>query len=79
MYAPNNENERIHFFNRLKAFISQYSMFVNNMYVCGDFNCSFEKSADKSQRKLKEIMNIFDLVDIWTQIIVQRVELILFL
>ena len=29
------------------------------MYVCGDFNCSFEKSADKSQRELKDIMNSF--------------------
>ncbi len=65
VYAPNIEKERIHFFSRLKTFISQHSMFDNNMYLCGDFNCNFERQTDKSQGKLREMINMLDLVDLW--------------
>ena len=50
VYAPNNENASIAFFNRLKSFTTKHSCEGSKMILCGDFNCNFEKKNDKFNR-----------------------------
>ena len=68
VYAPNNEDARIEFFKRLKTFICQHSVNVNNVTLCGDFNCKLDCKNDKSARKLHDILHMLDLKDIWRTI-----------
>lgn len=65
VYAPNTEKARIEFFNRLRSFTSTHTILGSKVFLCGDFNCSFEKKNDKSQKRLSEILHKLDLVDIW--------------
>lgn len=58
------QNVRL-FFDRMKIFIALHSLQESDKYICGDFNCSFERKNDKSHKKLAEIINYLDLVDIW--------------
>ena len=65
VYAPNNENARIAFFNRLKSFTTKHSCESSKMILCGDFNCNFDKKNDKSNKRLFETINNLDFVDLW--------------
>ena len=39
IYAPNNEQQRLEFFKKVKTFIYHHSLNVENVLLCGDFNC----------------------------------------
>ena len=71
VYAPNNEYERVKFFNDIQTH------FVNAdgcIIIGGDFNCvinndidrkNCKSSADIGQIDLSNVMNNFDLEDVW--------------
>ena len=65
IYAPNNEDSRIDFFKRMSTYISNYSIDVSNIVLCGDFNCKLDCQHDRSARKLKNIIDSLDLFDFW--------------
>ena len=65
IYAPNNESDRINFFKRLQSFINNYSMNVENIIICGDFNCVLSKERDKSSACLKKLVKNVNLCDVW--------------
>lgn len=67
IFAPHDDLKRTAFFERMKRFITLHSLQESDKYLCGDFNCSFERKHDKSHKKLAEIINYLDLVDIWKQ------------
>ena len=41
------------------------SLIVNNVIIAGDFNCTIAERNDKSSCKLNDIVNCFELRDIW--------------
>jgi exonuclease III len=70
IYAPNDEHSRIMFFNNIGNFLTND---CENL-VTGDFNCTLSStidrknctnSNDKGQSEIKEVMDTFDLEDIW--------------
>ena len=65
VYAPNDDKTKHAFFEKLKKYITQHAMYMENMYIFGDFNCNFEKVADRSQGKLRALLAHFDLIDVW--------------
>ena len=65
VYAPNNESNRLDFFKKLKLFISHHCRDENNVIIAGDFNCKIAERNDKSSCKLNDIVNCFELRDIW--------------
>ena len=67
IYAPNNEQYRLDFFKRLQSFINQYALNIENVIMCGDFNCSFTKTSDKSVVKLSGIARNLNFVDLWNE------------
>ena len=66
IYAPNTELNRIEFFKNVCNYITRYSVNVDSLIVCGDFNCSFER-YDESTDKLKCILRKLNLVDVWSE------------
>ena len=74
-YAPVDEKEQISFFNLLSEKLSEICMDENNLVIGGDFNVIFDPTLDKEggRTKLKQqslnilynIMENFDLIDIW--------------
>ena len=65
VYAPNDEKTKHTFFDKLKKYITQHAMYMENMYIFGDFNCNFEKVNDRSQGKLRSLLTHFVLIDVW--------------
>ena len=78
--APNTELNGIEFFKNVCNYITRFSVNVDSLIVCGDFNCSFERydkstddfncsfeRYDKSTAKLKCIFRKLNLVDIWSE------------
>ena len=71
IYAPNIVSERIAFFQKLREFINLHSLNKNRLIVGGDFNCVLNTNdrtsgiIDKSSNVLTEILDNFDLVDVW--------------
>ena len=61
VYAPNDVNARINFFNDLCERID-----IDNHIVGGDFNCHLDNEGrDGSKTILKNILNEKDLIDVW--------------
>ena len=67
IYAPNNENCRVDFFKRMQTFINQHSLNIKNVLLCGDFNCTSNKTSDKSTVKLNAVCKNIDLIDVWSE------------
>lgn len=42
VYAPNNEKDRIDFFKRVITWINQNAINLDNVILCGDFNCQID-------------------------------------
>ena len=64
IYAPNTELSRIEFFRNMSSYITRHSANLDNLILCGDFDCSFER-CDKSTGKLKSILRKLNLIDVW--------------
>ena len=47
IYAPNDVNHRINFFNELETWIEKYSKAPNNIIIGGDFNCDVNQRQSK--------------------------------
>lgn len=65
VYAPNYDQQRLEFFKRLKSFIFKYSVNIENVAVCGDFNCNIENTSDKSSEYLKHALKSLEMYDAW--------------
>lgn len=79
VYAPNGKKDRADFFQTLgiemEAWGKRHN--CNHLILTGDFNCILEEvdknkpceiDRDPSARKLKEILNRFDLIDTWRRL-----------
>ena len=73
-YAPNNEYERVQFFNMITTTLSENSLDDYETIIGGDYNCVLDSELDRKnytsnydigQRDIKYLMDIFDLEDIW--------------
>ena len=72
IYAPNGELDRYNFLDNLITLLSTYD-YGDRILIGGDFNVVLEKEdkyqgqnrTQNSQKKLKDIMKNFDLLDIW--------------
>ena len=66
IYAPNNENEKNDFFMKIITWICQNARNLDNIILCGDFNCQFyEDNNDKGVSTFKKILKMMDLNDCW--------------
>ena len=71
IYAPSAVSERIDFFQKLKEFINLHSLNKSRLIIGGDFNCVLNTSdrtsgiIDKSTSALTEVLDNFDLIDVW--------------
>ena len=70
IYAPNEINERIHFFLELEKWISEYSKCIENIIIGGDFNCCDKndrqsKRIDKSFEAFMKLKHVHDLNDVF--------------
>ena len=73
MYAPNDQNKQVNFFDKIIDPIRRSS--TNNTLLVGDFNCPLTEVdkvgvRDKLHIKrtiqaIQELCNSFDLVDVW--------------
>ena len=64
IYAPNNEKDRNDFFKRINTWISQNASNLDNIILCGDFNCQLDvNNNDKSAGTLKKILKMIELND----------------
>jgi exonuclease III len=73
VYAPNNQNLREKFFEKLRTKLREFPRYAN-IIVCGDFNQVLNESLDcnsKNHRKkcqsLIDFINEFNLIDIWRE------------
>lgn len=44
VYAPNNQNDRKTFFEKINSWIRKFSINSENIFIAGDFNCNLEKN-----------------------------------
>ena len=71
IYAPTAVSEPINFFKKLREFINLHSLNKSRLLIGGDFNCVLNTSdrtsgvTDKSTSVLTEVLDNFDLVDVW--------------
>ena len=71
IYAPSIVSEQIAFFQKLIEFINLHSLNKSRLIIGGDFNCVLSTndrtsgSLDKSTGALTEVLDNFDLVDVW--------------
>jgi exonuclease III len=72
IYAPNGEYERVHFFNSMNGWINDDEGYET--IIGGDFNCVLKNKLDRyncnekidvGQIDLKQLMNSFNLEEIW--------------
>lgn len=68
VYPPNSENLRINFFEKVAKWISQYAMNEEFLIFVGDFNCNLQKDKDESGKIVREIIQRFDLYDMWSEL-----------
>ena len=72
-YAPNDEHERQHWLNNLTTWINKKASNINNLVVCGDFNCCLRDNdrstatqlKDKSRLSFSELIKNLQLIDHW--------------
>ena len=72
-YAPNQEMNRITFFQTLQTWVNTYASNLNNVIIAGDLNCAIRDMdrvpvthlADKSRNELRSIISSLNLVDLW--------------
>lgn len=67
IYAHNNVSAGCEVFKKLNYFLSKYRM-NENIIICGDFNCKTNNLADKSVRYLKDLIDHFNLDDMWEKL-----------
>ena len=71
VYCPNNVAERVQFLTEIKAFVTNHSMSILNLYIGGDFNCidcisdRVSGALDKSSSALTKLKNDLNLLDVW--------------
>ena len=65
VYAPNNEQNRTNFFKQMQTFINHHALNIENVLLCGDFNCITSKTSDKSAIQLNAICRNIDMFDLW--------------
>ena len=66
IYAHNNDNQRVAFFEKVKNWILKYSVNLENVCLCGDFYCCLDRETkDKSATKLSKIIKQLNLCDIF--------------
>ena len=73
VYCPNNEKERIKYIEHVEDWIRTYSLTKDNLILAGDFNTCLRDNdrssrthiKDKSREKLKSLLDIFEIDDIW--------------
>ena len=74
VYAPNSDTERKIFFEILVELMVSYD-YGDRIIIGGDFNITLEREDEfggletksKSRTVLKEMINTFDLIDIWRE------------
>ena len=72
-YAPNDELERQNQLNNLNTWIHIKALHINNLIVCGDFNCCLQVNdrssathlKDKSRLSFSKLINDLQLKDHW--------------
>lgn len=62
-------------FKKLKYFILKYCM-NENIIICGDFNCKMNNFVDKSVCYLKDLIDYFNLDDMWEKLNLEMVGFI---
>ena len=76
IYAPNKENDQVKFFQDLgNVILAEKITSSDNNIICGDWNLIQNNKLDKlggvenirhnSKKKLTELINIYNLVDVW--------------
>ena len=75
IYAPNNQNDRKHFFNKVQKWGAQFAINKDEIIMGGDFNCVESYKLDRNENvqytadaSLKSYLNLKDkllLSDIW--------------
>jgi exonuclease III len=56
VYAPNNQTDRCALFKRMQTWVSQHANTLENLILCGYFNCVLDNSSDKSSNILKKCL-----------------------
>lgn len=66
IYVLNKEICRIDFLKGMKRFIIKNFINIENIILCGDFNCYFDgENIDKSLKILSDIIDSLYLNDLW--------------
>ena len=73
-YAPNQEAQRMDFFNALVPWINKHSLSLENQIIAGDMNCCLNENdrkpkthtADKSRLSMSKMIQALCLDDAWT-------------
>ena len=72
VYAPNNQTDRCEFFKRMQTWVSQHANTLENLILCGDFNCVLDNSSDKSSNVLKKCLSKLNFCDMWNELHPQK-------
>ena len=74
IYAPNDEYERVNFFNLIMATLGQHKTENMETIIGGDYNCVLNSELDRKnctanqeigQQDVKYMMDVFELEDVW--------------
>lgn len=66
VYAPNSAKYRNDFFIKLNSFLHKRCVVdLENIIMCGDFNCKTNNPQDQSSNKLNKIVSSLEMYDIW--------------
>lgn len=66
VYAPNSAKYRNDFFIKLNSFLHKRCVVdLDNIIMCGDFNCKTNNPQDQSSNKLNKIVSSLEMYDIW--------------
>ena len=55
----------MNFFKQMQTFINHHALNIENVLLCGDFNCITSKTSDKSAIKLNAVCRNIDICDLW--------------
>ena len=73
IYAPNDANQQVTFFNELENQLEDFSQ--ENIIIAGDFNCALSENDKKGGnpvwkkftviKEIQQLANLYNLTDIW--------------
>ena len=49
----------------MQTFINHHALNIENVLLCGDFNCITSKTSDKKVIKLNAVCRNIDMCDLW--------------